>query len=125
MNKEQYLARLAELNLPKGEFRVLSGGSLLLHGLRERTNDIDLAISQKLADELKIRDCPCKEGRIFEYAPDVEMIIDEGKSSYDEACGYVCEDLQSILAFKKRMRREKDLPDIEKIEKYLAEVENG
>jgi len=29
--------------------------------------------------------------------------------------------LQSILAFKKKMMREKDLPDIEKIEKYLKE----
>ena len=121
MNREEYLKRLAELGLPKGEFRVLSGGSLLLHGLRERTNDIDLAISQKLADELNIQDYPCKNGYIYEFAFDVEMIIDQGKSTYDEACGYVCEDLRSILAFKKKMMREKDLPDIEKIERYLKE----
>lgn len=121
MNKEEYLARLAELNLPKDEFRVLSGGSLLLHGLRERTNDIDLAISQKLADELNIKDYPCKNGYIYEFASDVEMMIDEGRSTYDEVCGYACEDLQSILAFKKKMMREKDLPDIEKIEEYLKE----
>ena len=42
MNKKEFLARLAELDLPKDEFRVLSGGSLLLHGLRERTNDIQI-----------------------------------------------------------------------------------
>ncbi len=123
MNKEEYLARLAELNLPKSEFRVLSGGSLLLHGLRERTEDIDLAISSKLADELNIRNYPCKDGRIYEFAPDVEMMFDEGLSTYDEACGYVCEDLKSILAFKKRMMREKDLPDIARIEEYLAKEE--
>ena len=119
MNKKEFLARLAELDLPKDEFRVLSGGSLLLHGLRERTNDIDLAISQELADELQIQNYPCKNGYIYTFAPDVEMMIDAGRSTYDEVCGYTCEDLQSILVFKRKMMREKDLPDIAKIEEYL------
>ena len=120
MNKKEFLARLEELDLPKSEFRILSGGALLLWGIRERTEDIDLAVSEKLADQLSLREqYPLTEKSTYTFAPDVEMIIDNGLVEYEKCCGYDCESLESILAFKRRMMREKDLRDIPRIEEFL------
>ena len=41
MNKEQLLKLLEKLNLPKDEYYVLSGASLVIRGIREQAGDLD------------------------------------------------------------------------------------
>ena len=41
--------------------------------------------------------------------------------NYDEIDGYLVEKLEQILEFKKKRNAPKDIPCIEKIEKYIAE----
>ncbi len=53
MNKTELLNLLEELNFPKDEYYVLSGGSLVLRGIKEKTNDLDLCISENLFAEIK------------------------------------------------------------------------
>ena len=53
MNKEQLLDLLQELNLPKDEYYVLSGASLVIRGIREQAGDLDLCISRKLFEQIK------------------------------------------------------------------------
>ena len=43
------MEKLEKLDLPRSEFLILSGGSLLLRGLRETTADMDICVSEKLA----------------------------------------------------------------------------
>ncbi len=57
-NKEEYIATLEKLNLPKSEFIILSGGSLLMRGLRETTADLDLRASKKLAEQIDLYNSP-------------------------------------------------------------------
>ena len=54
MDKLAYVSYLKHLDLPKSDFIILSGGSLLLRGLRERTADLDLCATKKLAKQLKL-----------------------------------------------------------------------
>ena len=58
MNKEECIAALEKLNLPKSEFIVLSSDSLLMRGLRETTADLDLCASKKLAKQIDIYNSP-------------------------------------------------------------------
>lgn len=53
MNKENLLKLINELNLPRDEYYILGGGSLVMYGLREKTSDIDLCVSTELFNELK------------------------------------------------------------------------
>ena len=53
MNKVELLNLLNELNLPKDEYYVLSGASLVLRGIREEAGDLDLCISEELFKEIK------------------------------------------------------------------------
>ena len=48
MDKHSFVEKLKLLNLPLGEYYILSSGSLILYGLREQVGDIDLCVFQKL-----------------------------------------------------------------------------
>ena len=52
MDKEEVIKKLKELNLPKDEYYVLSGASLVLRGIREQCSDIDLCISEELLPKM-------------------------------------------------------------------------
>lgn len=121
MNRREYIDRLEALNLPKDQFIILSGGSLLLRGLRESTADFDLCVMPKLAKELDLYNAPQDEAGCYVPLENVQMKDDYDNFDYDIVDGFQCESLESILEFKRKMRRPKDIKDIEAIEKYLAE----
>ena len=120
MNREEFIAGLEKFNLPKSEFIILSGGSLLMRGLREKTADFDLCASKELAEKINLYDAPKDEKGFFAPFENCQMMDDFDEMEFDIVDGYQCESLKSILALKKRMNREKDQKDIEVIEKVLA-----
>ena len=52
MNKEKIINEINKLNLSKGEFWVLGSSALVLRGIIDYANDIDLAITAKLYEDL-------------------------------------------------------------------------
>lgn len=119
MNKEEYIAALEKLNLPKSEFIILSGGSLLMRGLRETTADLDLCASKKLAEQIDLYNSPKDDKGFFAPFENCQMIDDFDSFEFDVIDGYQCESLEGILAFKRKANRPKDQKDIENIERYL------
>lgn len=119
MNKEEYIAALEKLNLPKSEFIILSGGSLLMRGLRETTADLDLCASKKLAEQIDLYNSPKDDKGFFTPFENCQMIDDFDSFEFDVIDGYQCESLEGILAFKRKANRPKDQKDIENIERYL------
>lgn len=53
MNKDEVIKQLRILDLPKEEYYVLSGASLVLRGIRKKCSDIDLCISEELFNKEK------------------------------------------------------------------------
>ena len=124
MNKLAYLTSLRRLNLPKTDFVILSGGSLLLRGLRETSADLNLRVSKKLAKQINLYDAPKDSNGFFVPFDNCQMMDDFEKFDFDIVEGYQCETLESILTFKKRKHRPKDLKDIKTIEQYLKKAKN-
>ena len=120
MNRREFISGLEKMAFPKSEFIILSGGSLLMHGLRESTADYDLCASKALAERIGLYACPQDADGCFTPFENVQMKDDFERFSFDLVDGYQCETLESVLAFKKRLRRPKDLRDIEAIEARLA-----
>ena len=120
MNKQEFVAVLEEMGLPKDEYAILSGGSLLLRGLRETTADVDISMTKRLAREIDLYSAPRDEDGFYQPRENVQAIDDFGETEFDIVDGYQCESLGSILAFKKQKMRPKDLKDIEKIEEALS-----
>lgn len=126
MTIKEFKDKLDKLPFSKEDYYVISGGSLLLHGIRKETDDIDICLDQNLFETLmknnslrlsnKENICP-----IYLYNGEIECIF---KSREDFDCttttdGYQTESLTSILAFKINRGLEKDLSDINKIKNYL------
>lgn len=122
MNKNELLKLVDSLNMPKTEYYILSSGSLLLYGLREKAGDLDLCVSNELFDKLKIKfnlRQPNEYG-FYQISKDIEIIPsnkDDFKMTIKD--NYPVEDLKTILKFKQERNTPKDQKDIENIIKYL------
>jgi len=69
------------LKLPKNEYYVLSGASLVLRGIREICSDIDLCISKELfsdvKDRLKMTPDKLNSCNFYQLSDALEMVVDK------------------------------------------------
>ena len=116
---------LKELELLKKEVNIndviiISGASLVLQGILDTTNDIDLSCTidtyKKIQWNKKIGafGIETKYNNMFDisynlYYPDDIVLIN----------GYKCMTIKKCLEIKKQLNREKDKEIIKRIEKYL------
>ena len=126
MNREQLLDLLKELNLPKDEYYVLSGASLVIRGIREQAGDLDLCISRNLFEQIKdkynLTEDKKNECGFYHINDSLEVVVNEKENFNMEVCEpYNLEDLNTILEFKIKRNKPKDQVDIERIQKYLKE----
>ena len=124
MNKIELLNLLEELNFPKDEYYVLSGASLVLRGIREEANDLDLCISEELFKQIKDKYNLTEEKKnecgFYKINDNLEIVVDK-KEDFNMEIGekYNLENLQTILDFKLKRNLSKDQKDIENIKIYL------
>lgn len=120
MNKEQIINKLDNSNLNLNEVIILSGASLVLQGVIDKTNDIDLSCTKKYYDNIPwpikdgIFNVPLKYDDVFEisynlYYPNDIVII--GK--------YKCLSLEKCLDIKLQLNRDKDKDTISKLKKLI------
>lgn len=124
MNKTELLDLLEELNFPKNEYYILAGGSLVLRGIKEKTNDLDLCISENLFAEIKEKYNLTNEKKSkcgsYKVNDKLEIVVDK-KENFKMEVGekYNLEDLQTLLNFKLKRNLPKDKNDIENIKRLL------
>lgn len=123
MKKQEYLEKLNRLGLDRERFCIISGGVMLLYGLREETQDIDIKMSPAYFEEVRsrfsVRKSP-KYDYLYEFGDDVEVAVQE----YDQGDvrtidGFQVESLEKQLEWKVRQGRQKDALDIKLIREYL------
>lgn len=123
MNKQEYLEKLNELNFDKNKYCIISGGTMIMYGLRENTSDIDIKVLPEYFNEISLKyhlKNSKKYSYLFELSDDIEVAVKEFDSN-DVVWidGYPVESIQKQLEWKKQNNREKDINDIKLIEKYL------
>lgn len=124
MNKEEVINQLRKLQLPKNEYYVLPGASLVLRGIRERCSDIDLCISEKLfskiKDKFKMTPDKLNECGFYHLSDSLEIVVDK-KAYFNMEKGeeFNYEDINTVLDFKRSRNLLKDQRDIANIKKYL------
>ena len=119
MKKKEIFEKLNELELDKTKYIIISGASLVCHGIIKETDDIDLSCLEdyykeinwdteqgKFNTEIKVKDC-------FEIGPNFY------KEEYDEINGYRFMTLKDCLELKKEENRDKDKQLIKKIQLKL------
>ena len=125
MNKEEILKKLKELSIDKDKFIVLAGAALVLHGFKDETNDIDIAVSDDTYKVCNGEVCITSSGfEIKEYD-----CFDIGKDNYDNdniniIDGYKVASLEALLDFYRKLDRKKDKSVIRMLDLYLGEKDN-
>ena len=121
---EQYFSFLKKEGLKAEDVTIGAGGAMIMHGLREETRDIDTDIPDDVFAEIRTRGLPEKEIRSGVFVISYNEVIDlHRKEDFDETemiDGVCVSTLESILALKRMLNREKDQADIAKIEEAIA-----
>ena len=128
MNKKEILDILEKYNLNNKEIIIISGAAMVLRGLKEKTDDIDIAISEKYEKELlESFDCQFEK----EITDDkkyktyfIDNIINFSTHYYDKYSGeslygYKVQKVEDILELKQKLNRDKDQEAIKKIQKFI------
>ena len=123
MNKEEYLKKLDELNLDKSMYCIISGGVMLMHNLKDTTQDIDIKVKPEYFIELEkrfnIKKSP-KYDYLYELSDDIEVAkLDFNEEDIEYIDGYPTELLELELEWKILNNREKDKESIKIIQEYL------
>ena len=123
MVKADIIKRLMDLKFPISEYWLITGGAMVLYGLRDATSDIDLGCSKSLADMLEkngYTTIKLSDGtRKITIADDIEIFEDWIFDKAEIREGISVISLKGLLEMKKSLGREKDLKDIELIEASL------
>lgn len=125
MDKNDIIARLENLNLDKTQYWVITGGAMVLYGLRERTHDIDLGCSIELADTLENQGHQTiimEDGtRKIILEEDIEIFENWLYGEVVTLAGLPVISLSGLIEMKRALGREKDFRDIALIEDFLKE----
>lgn len=128
MNKSEmmvrYFAFLKQEGLEACQVTVGAGGAMIMHGLREETHDIDIDVPDDVFAAMRMRSLPEKDIRPGVYLVSYNEVIDlHRKEAFDTTQmidGVCVSTLESILALKQMLNREKDQEDMAKIKQALS-----
>jgi hypothetical protein len=126
---QQLLKGFKNLNLDSSKYAIYGSGPMGIRGLKE-INDLDIIVTDEYYLEL-LKKYPEKEkGKIvignIEIFPAWNAIIDEPDKVIERAemiDGFKFIILEDLISWKNKMGREKDLVDIELIERFLKKDE--
>ena len=123
LNKQDILQKLKRLDFPKDQYCVMTGAAMVLLGVKEHTNDIDIGCSEVLFQNLlkqgyKLQQLKSIEGIIIEDDIEIFRNWNAEKVVYIEDIPLA--DTYSIRKYKSDLGREKDFKDIELIDIYLS-----
>ena len=123
MNKADIIKRVHKLGFDKKDYWIIAGTAMVMYGFRAETNDIDMGCSRALADRLEKEGYPTSYSkdtmRKITIGDDVEIFEDWLYDRVEMVDGLPVLSVKGLIEMKRFLGREKDLRDIELIEKAL------
>lgn len=125
MNKKDIFNKLKNLDIPKDKYIIISGASLVVQGIKEETNDIDISCSKEYYDKLSWPIKKSSNGKEIKY----NDVFEIGYNYYNKDNMVIINDyqfmnLESCLDFKKELNRPKDKKMITKLDLLLGKDDN-
>ena len=122
MNKEEFLKKLDSLNLDKDKYCIIVSGAMLMHGLTNKTNDIDIRVTKEVFDEL-MNKYNMKQSDRYDYVYELNDFDinckDFIRDNIEFIDGYPVEKIELQLEWMLEQNRDKDKEKIEIIKNYL------
>ena len=122
LTRKDIKVNMSRFPYPKDSFWISTGAALVLHGVRDTTNDIDIGCEKAVADVLIASGCPVSRfpdgGKKIVYSDCIEVFENWGRGDVVLIDGLPVLTLDSIISIKKKLGREKDFRDISLIEEF-------
>lgn len=131
LTKQDIIEKMLALDLPLDQYVIVGSGSLAAHGIRE-ANDIDMVVMPELFEALRRKGWTEKirpNGKPKLQLDQIEAMLDVNKEGFQPTTEELIErsvvidgirftSLQDVRAFKVAYGREKDVFDIELIDRF-------
>jgi hypothetical protein len=121
LTKDRIEEIIKAIDFPSDKYWVSSGAGLVLHGVKEATNDVDLGCTLELWSYLLTKGYTPEEKNpdILIINPLMEVVKDWYVDDIEYLDGIPVASLQSIKKQKLALGREKDFKDIGLIDEYF------
>ena len=124
LNRDDIIKKMSAFGYDKSRYWISTGAALVLHGVRESTRDIDVGCEPDVAQALIRSGCkafPFPDGGVkISFDEDIEVYENWSRGDVVMIDSLPVLTLDSIIAIKRILGREKDFADIELIEKFLS-----
>ena len=120
MNKLELIDLINSINLLKEDFVVLSSGALVLRGILENANDLDIAVTVNGLNKLKENyDWILKTNGFYKVNDCVECVLSDMVGRKELIDDYYVQEIYDYLSYLKQSSREKDKLRIPLVEQYI------
>ncbi len=123
LGKEDIVKILKNMELPLSEYWITSGAGLVIHGVKETTNDIDLGCTTNLVELFLEKGCKYTvekdNSRIVQINDTIEILENWFVDEIVIIDGLPVGSLESIKKQKAQLVRDKDIKDIKLIDDYI------
>lgn len=124
MNKKEFIEIVKSLSFPKDKFCIIAGGSYLMYGLKNDTEDIDLKIKPELFNKLKERYNLVKSTKmenLYEFSNNIELKVEDFDLNDTKVIdGFNVLKLEIQRKWIIENKREKDKEKLKLIDEYLS-----
>lgn len=132
IKKLKHLDTLEAMNISKDDFVIYGSAPLVLRGLKEKNNDLDILTTESLWDRLKVEypenmkgDYIEINGVSFTHNPNGFFdSTDEVIRKADVIDGYHVMNLTETVKWKEKTGKIKHLEDAGRIKSYLSQIES-
>ncbi|MBQ2029079.1 MAG: hypothetical protein II481_06530 [Clostridia bacterium] len=124
MNKQDIIQKVHALGFPIEDFWLVTGGAMVLYGIKNETHDIDLGCSKRLADRLETEGYLAKRypdgTRKFEMPGNIELFENWLFDHVDSIDGIPIISIKGLIMMKESLGRAKDKEDLTLIREFLT-----
>lgn len=127
LDKEKIFELADSLKIDSEDFVILSSAALVIRGILENANDLDIAVTKKGLENLsKIFNVIPKENhdtdsKWFIVNDKIECVLDDMENKKQKVGKYYLQDIENYLSYIKDSTREKDIKRVELVKKYIEE----
>jgi len=121
MNKEKLIDLIESLGIDYNEFWILSTGSLVLRGLWDKANDLDIAVTEKGLKELHSKYNLIQKENGFYIVNDMVECVQDTKDDYkvEKVGKYYLQSLEYYYEYLDGTKRDKDKEKYKIVKKIL------